>query len=91
MNLKLLIALAAGVGALVGPQPQLKKVQSLSFAPALKTWVEEKCRGGTCGVVPVASMWRYSGDAPGKEGFVSSSDGRAIAASWGPAVKNAAE
>ena len=35
MNLNLLIALAAGVGALVGPQPQLKKVQSLSFAPAL--------------------------------------------------------
>ena len=34
MNLKLLIALAAGVGALVGPQPQLKKVQSRSFAPA---------------------------------------------------------
>ena len=34
MKLNLLIALAAGVGALVGPQPQLKKVQSLSFAPA---------------------------------------------------------
>ena len=33
MNLKLLFALAAGVGALVrlGPQPQLKKVQSLAF------------------------------------------------------------
>ena len=31
MKLNLLIALAAGVGALVGPQPQLKKVQSLSF------------------------------------------------------------
>ena len=35
MKLNLLIALAAGVGALVGPQPQLKKVQSLAFAPAL--------------------------------------------------------
>ena len=34
MKLNLLIALAAGVGALVAPQPQLKKVQSLSFAPA---------------------------------------------------------
>ena len=34
MKLNLLIALAAGVGALVGPQPQLKKVQSRSFAPA---------------------------------------------------------
>ena len=32
MKLNLLIALAAGVGALVGPQPQLKKAQSLSFA-----------------------------------------------------------
>ena len=35
MKLNLLLALAAGVGALVGPQPQLKKVQSLAFAPAL--------------------------------------------------------
>ena len=35
MKLNLLFALAAGVGALVGPQPQLKKVQSLAFAPAL--------------------------------------------------------
>ena len=34
MKLNLLFALAAGVGALVGPQPQLKKVQSRSFAPA---------------------------------------------------------
>ena len=31
MKLNLLIALAAGVGALVGPQPQLKKVQSRSL------------------------------------------------------------
>ena len=35
MKLNLLIALAAGGGALVGPQPQLKKAQSLAFAPAL--------------------------------------------------------
>ena len=33
MKLNLLFALAAGVGALVGPQPQLKKVQ-LAFSPA---------------------------------------------------------
>ena len=58
----------------------------------MKTWVEEKCRGGTCGIEPVASIWRYSGgDAHGKEGFKGCSDGRAIAASWGPGVKNPAE
>ena len=57
----------------------------------MKTWAEEKSQGGKCGVVPVASIWRLSSDGSGKETFHSSSDGRAIAASWGPGVKNPAK
>ena len=57
MKLNLLIALAAGVGALVAPQPQLKKVQSLAFVPALaRSFASITRRASTTWSIPTQAM-----------------------------------